>query len=81
MSICPVTNATSLDSFEENTHFFTAILRPFGTGRQNLTREISLGPTYACKILSVSINVCGVIPKHYIYDHYIVLCVHDSVQL
>jgi len=60
MPICPVTKKTQLCTRYKNTHFFAAILLPFGPGRQNFNRmrfELGLGPTYASKILSGSVKV------------------------
>jgi len=47
------------NEFITNTHFFAAIMRPFGPGSQNFdTWDLSSVYAYACKILSGSVNVC-----------------------
>ena len=58
MPICPVTKKCefTVAYLLQNTHFSPAILRPFGSGRQNFNNEIKVRPTCARKILSRSVK-------------------------
>ena len=49
--------ATSMYPLQKTPTLFTAILHPFVA--KILIREICVRPTYACKILSGSVKVCG----------------------